>query len=50
MLRSGHHGVKLPPADMRRITTWLDCNSVFFGAYGELDEQIAGKLVRPPLE
>jgi len=50
MLRGGHHDVKLPPADMRRITTWLDCNSVFFGAYGDLNDQIAGKLVRPPLE
>ncbi len=50
MLQKGHHDVKLSPQDMRRITTWLDCNSVFFSAYHDLNEQIAGKLVRPPLE
>lgn len=50
MLCKGHHDVKLSPEEMRRITTWLDCNSVFFSAHSELDEQIAGKLVRPELE
>ena len=50
MLWKGHHDVKLSPEDMRRITTWLDCNSVFFSAYDHLDDQIAGKLVRPTLE
>jgi hypothetical protein len=50
LLQKGHNGVKLSTEDMRRITTWLDCNSVFFSAYDHLDEQIAGKLVRPTLE
>ena len=50
LLQKGHNGVKLSTEDMRRITTWLDCNSVFFSAYNELNEQIAGKLVRAPLE
>lgn len=50
MLLKGHHGVKLSTEELRRITLWLDCNSVFFSAYHDLDEQIAGKLVRPPLE
>jgi len=50
MLRKGHHDVKLSTQELRRITLWLDCNSVFFSAYRDLDEQIAGKLVRPTLE
>lgn len=50
MLCKGHHDVKLSSEEMRRITTWLDCNSVFFSSHNELDEQIAGKLVRPVLE
>ena len=50
MLCKGHHDVKLSSEEMRRITTWLDCNSVFFSAHSETNEQIAGKLVRPTLE
>ena len=50
ILRKGHHDVKLSDQELRRITLWLDCNSVFFSAYHDLNEQIAGKLVRPPLE
>jgi len=50
MLQKGHHKVKLPPEDLRRITLWLDCNSLFFGAYHDLDKQIAGQSIRPPLE
>ncbi len=50
MLQKGHHKVKLPPEDLKRIALWLDCNSNFFGAYHDLDKQIAGQTVRPPLE
>jgi len=32
LLDKGHHGVKLPPDDLRRITLWMDCNSDFLGA------------------
>ena len=47
MLLAGHHGVKLTPEEMRRITTWLDCNSNFYGAYSEADRQAKGEIVAP---
>lgn len=49
LLKAGHHGVQLPPEAMRRLTLWLDCNSVFFGAYHDLDRQRAGDKVVPNL-
>jgi hypothetical protein len=49
LLKSGHHGVKLPPESLRRLTLWLDCNSVFYGAYHDLDRQRAGEKVVPEL-
>ena len=49
LLKSGHHGVKLPPDSLRRLTLWLDCNSVFYGAYHDLDRQRAGEKVVPEL-
>ncbi|MCX6901422.1 MAG: hypothetical protein NT105_22310 [Verrucomicrobia bacterium] len=48
LLAGGHHDVKLSPADLHRITLWLDCNSNFFGAYQEADRQARGEMV-PPL-
>jgi len=42
--------VKLAPPDLHRITLWLDCNSVFYGAYTRTDQQIKGELVPPELE
>ncbi|MBM4032734.1 MAG: hypothetical protein FJ291_13225 [Planctomycetes bacterium] len=50
MLAKGHHDLKLPPEDLRRIALWLDCNSDFFGAYEKTQEQAAGEIVRPSLE
>ena len=50
MLGKGHHDVKLPPEDMRRLTLWLDCNANFFGAYHDFEGQAQAKLVRPKLE
>ena len=47
MLAKGHHDVQLTPAELRRITLWLDCNSNFFGAYDRTAEQAAGSVVRP---
>ncbi len=47
LLAKGHHDVKLTPAEMRRITLWLDCNSNFFGAYTDADKQARGEVVRP---
>jgi hypothetical protein len=47
MLSKGHHDVELTPAELRRITLWLDCNSNFYGAYDHPAEQAAGQVVRP---
>lgn len=49
LLKTGHHGVQLPPDALRRLTLWLDCNSVFYGAYHDLDRQRAGEKVVPLL-
>jgi len=50
MLAKGHHGLKLPPEDLYRITLWLDCNSDFFGSYENIEAQAEGRVVRPTLE
>ena len=50
MLAAGHHDLKLPPAELRRIALWLDCNSNFYGAYHEIDAQNHGRCVMPTLE
>lgn len=49
MLAAGHNDVKLSPEEMRRITCWLDCNSVFYGAYQDAESQSRGSLVWPKL-
>ena len=38
-----------PSADMRRLALWLDCNSVFYGAYHDTELQAQGKTVLPKL-
>jgi len=50
LLAEGHHGLELPPGELRRLTLWLDCNADFFGAYEETDAQAAGEVVKPRLE
>jgi len=52
MLKKGHHGVKLPPEDMHRITVWLDSCSIFYGVYEKEggEAQLRGEIVRPTLE
>lgn len=50
MLDQGHHDVQLSPEDRHRIDLWLDCNSVFYGAYHDLEEQARGEAVMPDLE
>ena len=50
VLSKGHHEVKLPPEDLRRITLWLDCNSDFYGTYENIQAQALGEVVRPVLE
>lgn len=49
MLSNGHHDVRLSPEDWERIITWLDCNSVFYGAYHNPEAQLRGELVPPRL-
>ncbi len=50
MLRDGHHEVQLTEEEMHRITLWLDCNSVFFGAYHETEKQLRGEVVMPRVQ
>lgn len=49
LLRNGHYDVKLSPADLRRVTLWLDANSAFYGAYHDTETQARGGIVRPAL-
>jgi hypothetical protein len=42
MLEDGHHDVALDPAEMRRITLWLDANSLFYGDYFDPEIQAQG--------
>jgi len=50
LLERGHHDVKLSPDQMHRITLWLDCNSVYYGAYYDIERQASGERVLPDLE
>jgi hypothetical protein len=52
LLVKGHHDVRLDPADLHRLTVWLDSCSLFYGVY-EIEGQAAqlrGEVVRPTLE
>jgi len=50
MLEAGHHEVKLPPEDMRRMTLWIDCNSVFYANYHEMEAQARGDAAVPAVQ
>ena len=50
LIKGDHHGVKLSPEDLHRLTLWLDCNSDFFGTYEHLEAQVRGESVWPVLE
>ena len=50
LLEKGHYDVSLSPEELHRITLWIDCNSVFYGAYHEAERQARGELVVPTLE
>ena len=52
MLAKGHHDLKLPADDMRRITVWLDSCSLFYGVYEKEGgkAQLRGEIVKPTLE
>lgn len=49
-LNPSHHNVNLTADETRRITLWLDCNSVELGAYHNVDAQRQGKLVWPTID
>lgn len=49
-LEPGHYGVQLTDAERLRITLWLDCNSVFYGAYHDAGKQAQGELIMPWLK
>jgi hypothetical protein len=50
LLRAGHHGVKLSPEEMRRLTLWLDSNCLFYGHDDNIEAQAAGEIVQPSLQ
>ena len=49
-IKKGHNDLKLTPEELHRITLWLDSNSLFYGAYHDLEAQRKGKRVMPTLE
>lgn len=48
-LDKGTCDARLSAEDLERITLWLDCNSVFYGAYHDADRQAQGEIVPPKL-
>jgi hypothetical protein len=50
MLEDGHHDVALDPGEMRRITLWIDANSLFYGDYFEPEIQARGECPQPRLK
>jgi len=52
MLEKGHHDLKLTPADLHRLTLWLDSCSIFYGVYEREggQAQLRGEVVLPTLE
>lgn len=52
LLQAGHHDVKLPAADLHRLTVWLDSCSPFYGVYEQAggQAQLRGEVPRPTLE
>ena len=49
-IKKGHHDLKLTDEELHRITLWLDANSLFYGAYRDLEAQRKGQRVMPTLE
>jgi hypothetical protein len=45
-----HYGVQLSEEDRRRMILWLDCNSEFYGAYEQPEQQSQGIHVRPSID
>jgi hypothetical protein len=38
-LLAGHKDVKLPPADIERLVTWMDANALFYGTFNPADQE-----------
>ena len=49
LVKNSHHDVKLTKDELRRISTWVDCNSNFYGAYIDTEQQAKGEIVQPLL-
>jgi hypothetical protein len=49
-IKKGHNDLKLTSEELHRITLWLDSNSLFYGAYHNLEAQRKGQRVMPTLE
>ncbi|MDP6544231.1 MAG: hypothetical protein QGH60_09590 [Phycisphaerae bacterium] len=49
-IKKGHNDLKLTSEELHRITLWLDSNSLFYGAYHDLEAQRKGQRVVPTLE
>ena len=52
LLTKDHHGTRLSPEDMRRVTLWLDSCSAFYGVYEKSggEAQLRGEVAKPTLE
>jgi len=37
----------VPPQDLRRISAWIDCNTVYFGEYEQTHKQNEGERIMP---
>ena len=50
LLRQGHEDVQLSAEEFRRLALWIDCNAIFYGAYGPEDQarQLRGEMLPMP--
>ena|GEM_PF-3162403 len=49
-LGKGHEKVRLTQEERYRLSLWLDCNGVYFGAHEDTGAQARGEAVLPRLE
>jgi len=53
MLLAGHEDVKLSPAEIERLATWMDANGLFYGTFDPADQarqQRGERIAGPALE
>ena len=50
MLKKGHHGVKLTPAEWERLLVFMGSNAQYVGHDYRVEDQRDGKAVPPPIE